>query len=182
MATALFALFTRPTFEHVRVSQAEAAGYTQALKDAELLNKRINELVQQKESLPEPEMDKLNVLIPEKIDEVATVMTLDNLAAKHFLIFSDIAIASDNPGTRTGTSKAAESRELPNAPEEETIEAVSVKFSVSGTYEDFRAFVADVESTLSLMDVADLSVSGEDPEKPSVYVMTVLIYHTKSSD
>jgi len=180
MATALFSLFTKPTFEHVRTSQAEAAGYRQALADAERLNARISQLVTEKNNLPQEQMEKLDVLIPEKIDEVATVMTLDKLAAKHFMIFSDIAIAKADLTDESDSNNGA-GAELPTRSVEDKIDATAVKFSVSGTYEDFRGFVSDIEATLSLMDVADLSLTGEDSEKSNEYIMTILIYHAKKA-
>lgn len=180
MATALFMLFTQPTFEHVRTSQAEAAGYTQALADAEKLNQRINELVTQRNNLPSAEMEKLGVLIPDQIDEVATVITLDTLAAKHFLLFSDIAIArGDSIGDKNKKNTATAVAALPTSPDTEFIVATAVKFVVSGAYDDFRAFIKDVEGTLSLMDISDLGIKGEDPDAPNQYEVTALIYNYK---
>ena len=179
MATALFLLFTQPTFEHVRTSQAEAAGYTQALADAEKLNQRINELVKQRNNLPSAEMEKLEVLIPDQIDEVATVITLDTLAAKHFLLFSDIAIASENSVVDKNKKNTPAVAALPTSPDTESIVATAVTFIVSGTYDDFRAFIKDVEGTLSLMDISELGIQGEDPEAPNQYGVTALIYNYK---
>lgn len=184
MAVSLFVLFTKPTFENVRASQAEAAGYTQALADAERLNQRINELVTQRNNLPSTEMEKLEILIPERVDEVSTVITLDTLAARHFLVFSDIVIAKAE-GASTPTNRNASNNQngapLPGAPEKEAIEATAVKFAVSGTYDDFRAFIKDVEATLSLMDINDLSILGEDDDSatPNVYAVTAQIYNYK---
>jgi Tfp pilus assembly protein PilO len=117
----------------------------------ELQNVR-DQLLSRYNTFPQADMDKLQKLLPDHIDNVRLILDLDSMAAKYGMRVKNVTTDDDN-------SRAAQG-EL--GPDESAYESVILSFTVTGTYDTFRQFLADLEKSLRLVDVVGLDFNAND--------------------
>ncbi len=197
IAIGLFVTYVRPTFADIRGVQDETAQYEQAIEKASELQSRINELKQKQSSISLAHLERLEALLPNRIDEVSVLIDLDMLARNHGLVFGDIAVGDQlkNEGTSSKTpdptdpSSSVAVPGTPTAPGDSTVmpgiapesslssqyTTLEVTFSVTGSYDDFRAFLKDIEYSLVLMEVVEIKFAESEGDAVP-FSMTVRLY------
>ncbi len=186
VAVGLFFTYVQPTFEEVKLIQNETAQYAQAVERASELQRRISELRSQQNAIPLGDLERLEAFLPNRIDEVSLLIDIDALADEHNLVLGDIKVASDDGKESSGdlagrsnaaalppadaTDPAADPTLDPLAGTSGSGELVSqystldISFSVTGTYNNFRAFLLEVERSLVLMEVVSIEFTESEGE------------------
>ena len=167
IAIGLFFSYIRPTFQDVKSIQNETAEYVQALEKASELQQRINTLKQKQSSISLPNLERLEALLPNRIDEVAVLRDLDTLATAHHLTLGDIKVG-DKSADKTDGQNTQKQQTPANAPELSSgargsqYTTLDISFSVSGIYNDFRFFLQEIESSLVLMEVTKIAFTHSE--------------------
>jgi len=166
IAVGLFFAYVQPTFNEAKLIEAEAAQYEEAVLRASELQQRVNELKSRQSNIPVADLERLEAFLPTSFDEVTTLLDLSVLADQHNLTFSNSE--SDRSGASVPVEDPDESAldgsgELSSQQRiRSQYEANDVVFSVSGSYEDFKSFLADIERSLRFSEV--MSIGFEEPE------------------
>ena len=188
----LFTLFTQPSLQKAKVSQKEIADYNLAIEQADRLIARINELNKAQNDIPQADLERLDIMLPDDIDQVGTIITLDSLATKHKMQFGDISISPivetqevvvEKDLTFADKLKMKDDEDLEpkvvtiDTTETTHLRSLGISFSVTGSYNDFREFVTELEKNLVLMDMKELQISEEQEiGKPNTYKITATVY------
>jgi len=194
VAVGLFFSYIRPTFEDIKGVQDEAARYTQAVEKASELQQRINELKQRQSSISLADLERLEALLPGRVDEVAVLIDLDAIASSHNLTLGDVEVgdresdetqeqnAQSQPGTVAVPGQMAGSPDDEVFSGMESAEAITsqyatldISFSVVGTYNDFRMFLRDIERSLVLMEVTKITFTESEGDAVP-FAVTVRLY------
>ena len=77
VAVALFTTFIKPTFEEYKRLDVEIADFALALAKADELQQRIAELIADKNAISASDSERLMAFLPDAIDEVDVVLSLD---------------------------------------------------------------------------------------------------------
>ncbi len=169
VAVGLFFTYIQPTFKDIRAIQDETTEYAQAITKAAELQQRIDELKQKQSSISLSNLERLEALLPERIDEVAVLIDIDTLATLHNLTLGDIEVndqKTDGGAKTDSQGKPIQSRGPLNdgslntqtgEPMSGSYATLDLSFSVSGTYDDFRKFLQDIERSLVLMEVTKIT-------------------------
>jgi hypothetical protein len=191
VAITLFFTFIQPQFDDYKRLDTDIADYDQALKRAQELQDRVNELVAEKNAINQSELERLQNLLPDSVDEVATVLALDALSAKHQMTLKGIAVGAQTKGVAggAGSGKVAFSDEKTTqtarpdgtvvAQPTDVVETKSLTFGLTGTYDNFKKFLADIENSLALMDIASLTISEPADSNISTFAISVNMYQFK---
>lgn len=195
VAVGLFFTYIQPTFKDIKSIQDETAAYAQAVEKASELQKRIDELTQQQTSISLANLEQLDALLPDRVDEVAVLLDLDTLATLHHLTLGDIEVGNQEKNETGKQDTQKESVTVgPTAdplngavlgvPLDETIHSqyatLGISFSVSGTYNDFRLFLQDIEHSLVLMEVTKITFARSEGEA-TAFMVTVQLYSLNPS-
>lgn len=188
----LFTLLTRPSLELAKAHQKEIADYNLAIEQAQKLIDRINELNKAQNDIPPSDLERLEIMLPNDIDQVGTIITLDSLATKHGMSFGDISITPivdtqqvvvQKNQTFADKLKIQDEATLDqqvvtiDTSEETHLRSLGISFSVTGDYAKFRDFVTEIEKNLVLMDVKEMNITEESSEqKPNTYKITAVVY------
>ncbi|MBI1975446.1 MAG: type 4a pilus biogenesis protein PilO [Candidatus Vogelbacteria bacterium] len=152
LAIGLYYFFTRPILAEVRALHDEQASFDQALNNAKELQAVRDALRDRYNSISRVNLQKLDRLLPDSIDNVRLIIDIENIARRHGLAPRSVAI------------KESEARPGTAADDGRPYHSVVLAFSVTGTYETFKRFLADLERSLRLVDVVGISFSAaEDP-------------------
>ena len=188
VAVGIFFTYVEPTFREIQTIQAEADEYAEAAEHAVALQRRIAELKTERDAIRLSDLERLEALVPDRIDEVAFLVDLDALADEHNLSIRDVQVGGDAP-VNSRASRATrddsddEEEEIALSPEEGGVEAgvrnqystLDIFFSVNGSYESLRALLADCEESLTLLDIIKIEFIRPQ-EGPDLYSLGVRLY------
>jgi Tfp pilus assembly protein PilO len=139
---------TKPS---VKILQAEHDSYQEALSYSSELRAKRNSLQATQQSFNLEQLNRLSELLPDNVDNIKLVIDIKNIAQKHNLVLKNIKI-----DTKAGTdTKKIGGDNLKYG-------TVGMTFGVGSSYDNFQNFIRDVEKSLRLIDVVDLSVTTTD--------------------
>ena len=162
IALTLFFGFIDPTYTKVKALRAQEAQYNQALDRSKELQQIRDQLLSKYNTFSSSDLDRVEKLVPDHIDNVRLILDLDAIAAKYGMRVRDVQIEADEERQSSGQL----------GPDEGTYESVVLSFSVSGTYDTFRTYLADLERSLRIVDVVGLSFSSNET---GIYDFTIHI-------
>ena len=131
--------------------QKEDGEYQAALSNTDAIRQKRDSLVAKMGKMNPDNLTKLGKLLPDNIDNIKLVIDIRNIADNHALTLKNIKLDSltKSDPTKLGadTSKYG---------------TVGLSFSVSSSYENFQNFLTDLEKSLRLVEITDLTVTGND--------------------
>lgn len=140
-SVAIFLGVTQPIYERALAIRDESGLYNDALDKIKELQRIRDNVLGQFNSIPQEEADRLEKMVPETVDNVRFVRDLDTLARRNALSLTDIQTQVTDRGE---TSAAG---------------ILTVSFRTRGSYETFNRFLRDLEQSLRLMDIIQLTVA-----------------------
>jgi Tfp pilus assembly protein PilO len=168
-ALGLFVLYTNPSYQKSKAIAAEVSAYDNALtKSKELLAAR-DKLNSKRNTFPADGVAKLSKVLPDNVDNIRLVIDINNIASKHNLSIKNAGI-----GTVSDTKKS--SATLASGAPGGAVGSVETSFSVSASYDDMLAFLADLERSLRIIDIQSLSFSAGDTADYSIGIRTYWLH------
>jgi Tfp pilus assembly protein PilO len=178
-AVGLFVVFTNPAYTEVKSLKTVQSAYDQALNNSQQLLKVRNELTTKYNNLSGTDRDRLTKLMPDTVDNIRLIIDTQNIALGHGMTLKDIkydARAESNAATATAATTPGQL--AANQKEYGTFE---LEFSVTGSYQNFLAFITDLEQSLRLVDIESVSFQAADAGGSTIkYVVRVRTYWLKS--
>lgn len=153
IAGGIFFGFVNPTYTEVKALRAEESTYETALSRSKELQAVRDQLLARYNTFPRESLTRLGRLVPDTIDTVRLILDLDSMAARYGMHIRNVSLNS-------GASASSRAAVGEIGPGDARYDYVTLSFSVSGTYDTFRAFLADLESSLRLVDVTSVSFSS----------------------
>lgn len=161
-AIALFFLYTKPTYDSVKTLNAQIAEYDQALEKAAELKRLKDTLLSRYNSFNQEDIQRLHKLLPDHVDNVRLLLDLDSLATRHGLAIQNVVISGSSAAsieeavvTTIGQSNAK-------------YDSISIRFATEGTYEQFLSFMRDIEQSLRIVDLQELTLNRVTSEAGAV--------------
>lgn len=135
----------------VQSLRLEDGEYQKALNDTQKIREQRDSLQDRSNSFDPEEIKKLEQLLPNNVDNIKLVMDMNHIASIHGLILKNIKL---DTAVKADPSKLG----ADNNP----YGTVGLSFSVTASYDNFQNFLVDLEKSLRLVDIVDLSVSAND--------------------
>ena len=151
----IFFTVTDPVYKQVKDLRVQLAQYQDVLdKSSELLRQR-KTLQDKYDSFSKDDIDRLKKLLPDTVDNVRLIIDIDEIAKRYGLTIKNVRL-DDSKVTKAGVKDAAA-----------TITAgagkygtIPMGFSVSSDYPTFLSFLEDLESSLRIVDVTNISLKA----------------------
>lgn len=158
-AGGIFFFYTEPTYDSVKAAQGEIAQYDAALDKASELQKLKQSLLSRYNAFNPTDLDRLQKFLPDHVDNVRLILDLDSLAGRFGLGLQnvDVSGSSGQSGAKNQTALGA------IAASGQKYDSLTLKFTTHGTYSAFVRFMADLESSLRVVDLVALSISSDTP-------------------
>jgi len=157
-------LYVRPQYEKIQALRVEAVQYENLLLQAQELKNIQAELEVKRSSFTPNDLNRLSKLVPNKVDTARLILDLNGVGAKYAIQMKNIQTL--DPVFDTGIVD----REKPYT-------ASTVSFDFDTSYEAMVPFVRDLERSLRMVDVVDLSLlSNEDGSPFFKYRITLQAY------
>ena len=163
--------YVMPQYESVKELRRESKEYDDLLTKALELREIRQELSKRLNQIPPEDLDKLQKMLPEKVDLSQLVLDIDNLALSEGIIIRDID--TDDLSEGSSASRRSGSSSETQGP----YKVVNISFKFESTYANAKTFLDKLESSLRIMDVSSLKVSKNEknPSRQN-YEMVVRTY------
>lgn len=157
IALVIFFFYAKPEFVVIKATQGETKQYEDAAATAAALNNELNALVDKKRSFSAGDLERLDALVPTDINEVRILADLNEIARTHNMLFGNIDVEnSDTENAASGQAGALGGDTGQRVAYTDFLTS-DITFSLIGTYEQFKAFLADVEKSLVLLEVINIA-------------------------
>jgi len=173
IALVIFFFFAKPMFAEIKVLQGETEQYEEAAGKAVELNQTLASLINKKRSYSADDLERLDALVPSELEEVKVLTDLSEIARSHNMLFGNIKVANaeNSKATDATTDEQASTQSLTYNDFTTTI----IDFSLIGTYEQFKSFLADIEKSLVLLETTSINFDSGEGQLQQ-YTLSVQIY------
>ena len=177
-----------PKFDEIRTVQEETAQYEEALDSAFATNERLSILSRQLDSLSQQERYRLDRFLPTTIDTLGLAYDIETLIDRNglFLISFDVEDErrlEDPVETTAPITSGGEDDQFaaPAAATQKQLAVQTYSISAAGTYEQFKAFLRDIETSAQLLEVTDMDFASTDSDL-NQFAITVEAYGLEPSN
>ncbi len=144
----MYFMYIKPLTVEVRARTAEKEEYTKVLTRVDEIKVKRDNIIAEYNSISPEEIDRLQKIIPEKINSVALLNDLSVIGSKYGVVIKDFKVSdSDNA-----------SRDVLGSEVSGSYKTTHITMNISAGYEGFLNFLEDIEYSLSLMDVVNLNI------------------------
>jgi hypothetical protein len=153
IALVVFFFYSKPILTEMKVTQGQTAQFVEAASKAEELNRELSTKLNQKRNYSPENLERLDVLVPREINEVKILTDLNEMARSRNMLFGNVNVEG---GDEAGSSDA-EGMAAPQTISYEDIGNTEITFSLIGTYDQFKSFLADLEQSLVMLEVTNIT-------------------------
>lgn len=166
LAAMLFFAYVSPTWNGaIADTQAAIESNDAALVSAQEYNKKKEVLAQQYNEMDATSLKRLNALLPDSVDNVSLILSLNALAAGSGLVLSNVDVSAGTNADATGSLATNTS----------PVNSIDLSLAATGSYASFQKFLDGVERSQRLLDVRNLNVTGSNTNQYT-YQMTIRLY------
>lgn len=174
----LFFGYISSAYDGIDVLKQKETSLDSALTQAKQLTALRDSLVARFNTLSSEQLSRLEKLLPDNVDNIRLIIDIDNMAKARGVKISDFGFAGgNNNNTGTGANSGADmsagqARGVSPASEEQIpgvrgapslpYEAIALTFSARGSYEDFLAFLSDLEKSLRVVNIKSITLDSKD--------------------
>ncbi|MEK9153899.1 MAG: hypothetical protein AAB798_00340 [Patescibacteria group bacterium] len=174
-------LFTQPTYDDAKALEQKIEEYNQALDKASELQQLKQSLLSRYDTFNPADIDRLHKMLPDHVDNVRLVLDIDNLASKNGMAIQNVVISDQS--SKEGASGVI--GVIGGGKQKH--DSLTLKFSTSGTYQNFAILLQELEASLRVVDLVSLGMDREtssqsgikSPEPTYRYNITIRTYWLK---
>ncbi len=162
---AAFVLVVQPQYKEIKNLQAKAVELEGVLVNARKLQSIRDELLDKRDSLVKSDLARLEKMVPESVDNVKLILELQGIADQYNLeIQTASADKEGQEGADGTTSEGGEASEAGSFVDVDSRDygIISLNFNLTGGYNDFFAFLRDLERNLRITDIKSVGFSSSD--------------------
>ncbi len=174
IAVLLVIFFVHPKYIEITAIQNEIDEYNTAIDRYNEFSATLDNKLAIKKGRSAYDNERLDQIVPETEDNAQLLVDLKSLAEQFNLLFGNISVAGKGDDLKSGAVSAT-------APEDFSGELTSqdISFEVIGTYEQIKAFITDLEKSLTLFEITSLSMDASKTIFQQASV-TVRVYSLQS--
>lgn len=168
-AGAIFLLYTKPTYDSVQSTRGNMGQYDEALEKAAELQELKQSLLSRYNAFNPTDLDRLHKLLPDHIDNVRLILDLDGIAGRNGLALQNVVVSTPTSAqdSQTAVGSLGSSKQK--------YDSVTLSFSTQGSYDTFLRFLADLESSLRIVDLVSLKLNRAATGASGLYGFEVTI-------
>ncbi len=153
-AVGLFVLYTNPTYQTIKTLGVEQASYDDALAKSSELHAVRDQLLAKRATFAQADIDKLQHVLPDNVDNIRLIIDINNIASRHGLSLANVALGEVSGGSTAASAAAVGASGSP-------IGSVTVGFSLVANYDNYLAFLQDLEHSLRIVDIEKISFRAD---------------------
>jgi hypothetical protein len=161
VSVGIFIYFIQPMYAEINGVQSETTEYGEAVAKAAEFNQLLNSLISKRNSITAGNLERLEVLVPDNIDPVRVLVDLEALAGRNNMIFGNVNIEErEAAGDDAGKNNPDAMDGSPIG--EDDFVPIGISFSLIGSYEQFQSMLRDMERSLTLFELKNISLEASE--------------------
>jgi len=162
----------------IKALYAEKKSLDQSIEEIAQLAGQANNLQAKVDKLDKDQIDRLNVFLPDHVNDLQLVLDIDTIAQKSGMQIKGIKVNTDlNKDPRAGRAQVEE--EVSSIASIPQVAKVGLSFETSGTYSQLRSFLGDLSRSLRVLNVTKISLSTAAPTAKEEGVFSTSVYNYK---
>lgn len=154
-AVGLYFGYISPQYDEIKQLQLQEAQLDEALDKSRELQEIRDQLLLTYNTFTTEQLDRLQKLIPDNVDNVRLILDIASIAETRDVRIGRVDVA-DVEREDNGT--------VGEVSEEDTLGSIKLSFIAEATYDNLLLFLRDIERSLRIVDVTELSVSAGDAD------------------
>lgn len=147
-----FFMYTKPLYTVASANNDQLEKVSDALDKAKQLSDIRNRLGEKYKAISPVDLDRIKKMLPDGVENIGLIIELNNIANSKGIELLNPTISGGGPTTAT-TGSASDTKKFGT---------ISMSFSVLTTYDKFMEFLEELENSLRLVDVTNLTFSAPD--------------------
>ncbi len=148
-ALMIFVSWTKPIIDEVEILRAQDEAFNSSLASSKELMAERDEILSQYNSISQDDFGRMDKLLPPRMNAVNLMIEVDNLARTRGLLLKRIDV-----------KKQEAEQKISFGSEKKYFEEIPVSMTLTGSYESFIAFLGQMEKSLSLVDIKELTFNA----------------------
>lgn len=145
----MYFLYINPMWTEIGLKRAEKAQYTNILEKVRELKTKRDEISARYNNIPAEDIEMLGKIIPSKFDGASLANDINVMASRYGMNIKEFRTTAPKTETReTGDVAIVD----------EKYRTIITSFKLSGQYGEFLKFLKDLQSSLHLVDIVNLSI------------------------
>lgn len=165
VSAAAFFWFIDPAYKDIQGLKKEAGLFNEALNNSAKLQGIRESVREEFNAISLQDHEMLSKLLPDTVDNVRLVRDIDSIASSHGMTLRNVRVEVGEEGNTVG-------------PSAKLYGTATVSFSVSAPYNSFVSFLKDLEKSLRLVDITNISFSASEKDLTE-YQVSVRTYWLK---
>jgi len=166
-SAALFWGVLDPSYAKVQSLKKDEKLFADALDNSKKLQELRDDLLEQYNSFPTTDLERLQKILPPHVDNVRLIRDIDGIAGRYGMALRSVSVSVDN-ARPNGEIKI----------NNEKYGSITLNFSVEASYKTFLRFLDDLERSLRVVDIIDVSFSASEKDLYQ-YRMSIRTYWLK---
>ena len=181
----IFYTFTDSRIDVIKAAAASNRDYLSAINNSKELITQRDAVLKQYNSIQPSDLSRLNTMLPDNVDNVRLIIDVNGIAARHGFTLQNITTSADSTGggaSGSGSSGAGSSVSETSgggAASNTLYGAVTISFSFTSSYQNFVAFMQDIQSSLRILDITRMTVNAGSVPGNFTYSMQLQTYWLK---
>lgn len=142
----------------IRALLARQTELDASIATAKVLAKRVNELNGIYNSFSAEDQAKLDQLLPDHVDNIQLIIDVNGIAKEHGMIIKNIKVTADADSDEKSSKNAVASDDEKGS----SLGNMLLSFNVTGTYDAYKSFLADLATSLRVIDISSTSFNTDD--------------------
>ncbi|MDR3558249.1 MAG: hypothetical protein P4L61_01830 [Candidatus Pacebacteria bacterium] len=174
LAVGIYFTYTSGQITVLNGIQATNNQYLSAINNANKLIQLRDSVLNQYNAISDLDKSRLDKIVPSNVDNIRLMIDIAGIAARHGLTAAGLKTSADT--SISGSTASAQSNQMGSSGG--GLSTVTVSFNVSTTYTNFIAFLQDLERSLRVLDVTNITLSSS-PSGVYTYGVTLNTYWLK---
>lgn len=153
--------FVYPSFGDINQLLEQREKYLASLETVSNIENKKEELLTELNAIPEIDRESVETILPDSLNFVKLISQIDAVASRYGISIKDISSIE--------TAQAAGSS-IENAEAPKTYSSAIIGFSFDASYEQFNAFMDDLESSLRILDIRSAKLTTAEGGTYSYHV------------
>jgi hypothetical protein len=171
-AVTLFFIKTQPYLNDIKTLQAQKQEYGDALASSRELQTLRDKLLSQYNAISQDDRDRLNKLLPSQMDSSNIIVMFEEIVKAHGILLKKIDVKESKQSANSSVVLGGAS--LP-------YKTINLTLLVSGPYASILALFSDLDKSLRLVDVENVSFSAAATDTYE-FNITTKMYSVSTAD
>lgn len=164
-----FVYYVKPTYARISADKQMIARNEASLQKANLVQRKINELIDKRKEMNKDALNRLAKLVPaNNVDNIQLILDIEGITKQYDMKLQKVNISKtaekkkrDNPG---------QPRINVGVKSDDYLKSLTLSFEVVSSYDEFIKFIIDLEHSLRIVDIVDIQVSPKkEQDRASVF-------------